>query len=56
MQQLMQCVDDLSQDTNKYFNYQRQVAKQQQSKQQFVQKRVSGHCISINLEIRLWLI
>lgn len=37
---LMDCVDDLTQETNKFFNYQRQLAKQQQAKQQFLQKRV----------------
>ncbi len=38
----MDCVDDLSQDANKYFNYQRQAAKQNQAKQQYIQKRVCG--------------
>ena len=37
---LMDCVDELAQDSNKHFNYQRQVAKQQQSKQQYTLKRV----------------
>lgn len=41
---LMDCVDDLTQETNKLFNYQRQLAKQQQAKQQFLQKRVRRHC------------
>jgi len=36
----MDSVDDLSQETNKYFNYQRSLAKQQQAKQQYLQKRV----------------
>jgi translation initiation factor 3 subunit H len=36
---LMDCVDDLTQETNKFFNYQRQLAKQQQAKQQFLQKK-----------------
>ena len=36
----MECVDDLSQDANKFFNYQRQYAKQQHAKQQVLQKRV----------------
>jgi translation initiation factor 3 subunit H len=37
---LMDTVDDLSQETNKYFNYQRTLAKHQQSKQQYLQKRL----------------
>ncbi|XP_064624831.1 eukaryotic translation initiation factor 3 subunit H-like [Lineus longissimus] len=36
---LMGCVDDLSQDCNKYFNFQRQAAKQNQAKQQYLMKR-----------------
>ena len=36
---LMDSVDDLSQETNKFFNYQRSLAKQQQAKQQYLQKR-----------------
>jgi len=36
---LMGCVDELSQDTNKFFNFQRQNAKQQQAKQQYLTKR-----------------
>ncbi len=36
----MECVDDLSQDSNKFFNWQRQTAKQQHAKQQVLQKRV----------------
>ena len=43
---LMECVDDLSQDANKYFNYQRQVSKQNQAKMQYMQKRVSSYLIS----------
>jgi len=39
LQLLMECVDELSQDANKYFNYQRQFAKQKQAKQQHMQKR-----------------
>jgi hypothetical protein len=39
---LMGCVDDLSQDCNKYFNFQRQHAKQNQAKQQYLLKRVSA--------------
>ena len=38
----MESVDDLTQDTNKYFNYQRQAAKQELNKKQYLQKRVSG--------------
>jgi len=37
----MDSVDDLSQETNKFFNYQRSLAKQQQAKQQYQQKRVN---------------
>ncbi len=37
---LMECVDDLSQDANKFFNYQRTHAKYQHGKQQALQKRV----------------
>ena len=36
---VIEAVDDFSQDTNKFFNYQRQLAKQQQSKAQYAQKR-----------------
>jgi len=36
---LMDCVDEFSQDTSKFFNYQRQAAKQQLARQQFAQKR-----------------
>ncbi|XP_013405028.1 eukaryotic translation initiation factor 3 subunit H [Lingula anatina] len=39
VRQLMENVDELVQDTNKYINYQRQSAKQQQAKQQYLQKR-----------------
>ena len=46
LQLLMECVDDMSQDSNKYFNYQRQLAKQQQAKQQYQHKRVCGLIIS----------
>ena len=45
----MECVDDLSQDANKFFNYQRQYAKQQHAKQQVLQKRVC-----IKLIFRKW--
>jgi len=39
---MMDAVDDLSQETNKFFNYQRSLAKQQQAKQQYLQKRVNS--------------
>ena len=38
---LMDYVDDLSQETNKYINYQRNVGKVQMAKQQYIYKRVS---------------
>ena len=38
---LMDYVDDLSQETNKYINYQRNVGKVQMAKQQYLYKRVS---------------
>merc|ERR1712018_293134 len=36
---LMECVDEMSQDANRYFSFQRQLAKQKQAKQQYEQKR-----------------
>ncbi|CAD5112401.1 DgyrCDS1622 [Dimorphilus gyrociliatus] len=36
---LMDCVDELSQDSSRFFSYQRQCQKQQQQKQQALQKR-----------------
>jgi len=36
---LMESVDEMSQDANKFFNYQRQLIRQQQAKQQFMAKR-----------------
>ena len=39
---MMECVDDLSQDTNKYMNFQRQTAKQEMNKKQYLLKRVSS--------------
>ncbi len=39
---LMDYVDDLSQETNKYINYQRNVGKVQMAKQQYIYKRVSN--------------
>lgn len=41
---LMDTVDDLSQDTNKYHNYQKMHGKQQQAKEAQLTKRVSGLC------------
>lgn len=38
---LMEYVDDLSQEANKFNNFQRQTAKQLQDKHKFMQKRVS---------------
>jgi len=39
MRQLMECVDDVAMDTNKYLNYMRQNFRQTQAKQQYLQKR-----------------
>lgn len=39
LQALMECVDTVSQESNKLTNYQRQVLKQQQAKHQYLQKR-----------------
>jgi len=36
---LMECVDEMSQDNNRYFNFQRQLAKQEQAKTAYKQKR-----------------
>jgi len=36
---LMECVDEMSQDANRYFSFQRQLAKQNQAKTQYQQKR-----------------
>lgn len=36
---LMECVDEMSQDANRYVNFQRQLAKQTQAKQQYIEKR-----------------
>jgi hypothetical protein len=41
LRQLMECVDDVAMDTNKYLNFQRQNFRQQQAKQQYLLKRVS---------------
>ena len=46
----MECVDDLSQDANKFFNYQRQYAKQQHAKTQVLQKRV-GAQVTLNIVV-----
>ena len=43
----MECVDELSQDSNKYFNYMRQVQKQNYAKQQYLAKRVSFLSVSM---------
>ena len=40
LRQLMECVDDVAMDTNKYLNFQRQNFRQQQAKQQHLLKRV----------------
>ena len=45
----MDSVDDLSQETNKFFNYQRSLAKQQQAKQQYQQKRVIASWLTSDL-------
>ena len=37
---VMECVDELSQDSNKYFNYMRQAQKQNAAKEQYLDKRV----------------
>merc|ERR1719228_25160 len=39
MRQLMECVDDVAMDTNKYLNFQRNNFRQQQAKQQYIAKR-----------------
>ncbi|KAK7101227.1 eukaryotic translation initiation factor 3 subunit H-B-like [Littorina saxatilis] len=39
LRQLMECVDDVAMDTNKYLNFMRQNFRQQQAKQQYLQKR-----------------
>ena len=43
LQMMMECVDDLAQDTNKFINYQRQAAKQDLNKKQYLLKRVSKY-------------
>ena len=40
LRQLMDCVDDVAMDANRFLNYQRQYYKQHLQKQQFVLKRV----------------
>lgn len=40
LQAMMECMDTVSQETNKLINHQRQVIKQQQAKNQYLQKRV----------------
>mgnify|MGYP001792273496 CR=1 FL=1 len=44
---LMDTVDDLSQDTNKYHNYQKMYGKQQQAKEAQLTKRVSSHSLLV---------
>jgi len=39
LRQLMECVDDVAMDTNKYLNHQRNVYRQHQAKQQYIIKR-----------------
>ena len=39
---MMESVDDLVQDTNKFNNYQRQAGKQELNKKQYLQKRVNA--------------
>ncbi|GFN87119.1 eukaryotic translation initiation factor 3 subunit h [Plakobranchus ocellatus] len=39
LRQLMECVDEVAMDTNKYLNFQRNNFRQQQSKQQYILKR-----------------
>lgn len=45
----MDCVDELTQETNKMVNFHRQVAKQQQAKQQYIQKRVKSQIIKYTI-------
>ena len=47
MQLLMGGVDQLYQDTNRLVSYEKNIAKQMQMKQQFIQKRVT-HSFCIN--------
>ena len=44
MQLLMSGVDQLYQDTNRLVSYEKNIAKQMQMKQQFIQKRVIHGC------------
>ncbi|GBL78437.1 Eukaryotic translation initiation factor 3 subunit H, partial [Araneus ventricosus] len=41
LQAMMECVDTVTQETNKLTNHQRQVIKQQQAKNQYLQKRAA---------------
>ena len=52
MQLLMNGVDMLYQDTNRLVSYEKNIAKQMQMKQQFIQKRVSHAmpCFSVKLQ------
>jgi translation initiation factor 3 subunit H len=44
---LIESVDEMSQDANKFFNYQRQLIRQQQAKQQFQAKRASENALRV---------
>ncbi|XP_064605529.1 LOW QUALITY PROTEIN: eukaryotic translation initiation factor 3 subunit H-A-like [Liolophura sinensis] len=48
VRQLMECVDDITQDCNKFFNYQRQHLKQQSAKQQYQQRRQQENQLRIS--------
>ena len=52
MQLLMETVDELGQDTQKFHNYQRNSARQQQQKDAYLMKKVGvkidGFCILLN--------
>ncbi|XP_021344293.1 eukaryotic translation initiation factor 3 subunit H-like [Mizuhopecten yessoensis] len=41
LRQLMESVDDVAMDANRYLNFQRQAAKQKLQKSQYIQKRAS---------------
>ncbi|GAB6029931.1 hypothetical protein CHUAL_005627 [Chamberlinius hualienensis] len=48
MRSLMDSVEELTQETNKVLNHQRQVVKQQQAKQQFLQKRAQENAARLS--------
>lgn len=48
---LIDSLESLQQETYKMLGYERNYTKQQQMKQQFLLKRVSHMCITINFEI-----